>query len=132
MTVGHIVKTNLNKKYPMVILYFFMTMGNNIIIVGYDMAMIGERLKELRESKKLTQEELAKFLNLSQSSIAYYESSKKPKQPSQRTLIKIAKYFNVTLDYLLGLAELSIKYKKATSRRKWLSHKTQYIFELNM
>ena len=67
--------------------------------------MFGERLKELRESKKLTQEELAKILNLSQSSIAYYESSKKPKQPSQRTLIKIAKYFNVTLDYLLGLTD---------------------------
>ena len=45
----------------MVILYFFMTMGNNIIIVGDDMAMFGERLKELRESKKLTQEELARI-----------------------------------------------------------------------
>lgn len=51
MTVGHIVKTNLNKKYPMVILYFFMTMGNNIIIA--EISLIKEQV-ELNKKEFLT------------------------------------------------------------------------------
>lgn len=78
-----------------------MTFGNIIIVFGVViMSSFGARLKKLRENENLSQTELAKRLNLSQSVIAYYESNKK--QPSQDTLSKMADYFNVTVDYLLG------------------------------
>lgn len=64
------------------------------------MSTFGDRLKELREEVNLSQQELGITLNLSQSTIAYYESNKK--QPSQATLKKMAKYFNVSTDYILA------------------------------
>ncbi|MEN6414337.1 MAG: helix-turn-helix transcriptional regulator [Veillonellales bacterium] len=64
------------------------------------MSTFGERLKTLREESKLSQQELGAKLNLSQSTIAYYESNKK--QPSQTTLKKMAKYFSVSTDYILA------------------------------
>ena len=67
------------------------------------MITFGMRLRELRESKNLSQEALGKMLNLSQSTIAYYEKDKK--QPSRQTEIKIAKIFNVSLEYLYAISE---------------------------
>lgn len=64
------------------------------------MASFGERLKNEREKKGLSQQELADRLKLSQSSIAYYERDKK--QPPFETLNEIADYFEVQTDYLLG------------------------------
>lgn len=60
------------------------------------------KLKELREQYKLTQKNLASKLNLTQSTIAYYEIGKK--LPTIENLISIAKFFNVSTDYLLGLS----------------------------
>ncbi len=84
------------------------------------------RLKKLRESENMSQEELAKQLNLSQSSIAYYESDKK--QPGQKTVIKIAKIFNVTIDYLYGVSDdptpPQSKKKEPTPEEYVLSAKT--------
>lgn len=59
-------------------------------------------LKELREQYKPTQRDLACKLNLTQSTIAYYENGKK--LPTIENLISIAKFFNVSTDYLLGLS----------------------------
>lgn len=68
------------------------------------MSTFGSRLKNLRENKELSQGELGKRFNLSQSTIAYYESDKK--QPNNNTLKKIADFFGVTVDYLLlGMEE---------------------------
>ena len=64
------------------------------------MSTFGERLRMLREEKKLTQAELGKIFNLCQSTFGYYETNKKA--PSQKTLQKLANYFNVSTDYLLG------------------------------
>lgn len=64
------------------------------------METFGRRLKALRDERKITQEGLAQLFNLSQSTIGYYETDKK--QPSQKTLIKFARFFNVSIDYLLG------------------------------
>ncbi|EQB4336231.1 helix-turn-helix domain-containing protein [Clostridium botulinum] len=61
--------------------------------------MFGDRLKELREEKDLTQEELGKFLNVSRQTISSYESG--AIEPSIANLVKIANIFNVSLDYLL-------------------------------
>jgi len=59
-----------------------------------------ERLKELRNEKGITQEELSNYLNVSRSTIAGYETGKR--KPEYETLQKLANYFNVSLDYLLG------------------------------
>ncbi len=57
------------------------------------------RLKFLREKKGLTQQRLAIELNMNQNTVSRYESGKR--QADYATLIKIADYFDVSLDYLL-------------------------------
>ena len=58
-----------------------------------------KRLRELRKKEKLTMQELAEKLNISQSTVSLYESGKR--HPDSDTLKKIAKFFNVSIDYLL-------------------------------
>lgn len=57
-------------------------------------------LKRLREEKEMTQAELGKALEISPSAIGMYEQGRRT--PDIPTLKKIASYFNVSLDYLLG------------------------------
>ena len=64
--------------------------------------MFSHRLKQLREDLGLTQDELAKQLNLTQSTIAYYESGRK--MPTLENAIIIAKILNTSLDYLVGIS----------------------------
>ncbi|MBY6898071.1 helix-turn-helix domain-containing protein [Clostridium botulinum] len=61
--------------------------------------MFGDRLKELREEKEMTQEELGKLLNVSRQTISGYEAG--AIEPSISNLVKLANIFNVSLDYLL-------------------------------
>ena len=58
------------------------------------------RLKELREKRRLSQITLAMELNLNQNSISRYENGER--EADYTTLIAIADYFNVSVDYLLG------------------------------
>lgn len=58
------------------------------------------KLKELREEYKISQTELAEKLNLSQRTISSYENG--INEPDIQTLKDIAKFFNVTVDYLIG------------------------------
>jgi transcriptional regulator with XRE-family HTH domain len=84
-----------------------MTKSNIINILklgGSFMPTFGERLKKLREERQLSQSDLGKTFNLSQSTIAYYESGKK--QPYPNMLEKFSDYFNVSVDYLLGRTEV--------------------------
>lgn len=69
--------------------------------------MFGKRLKELRLAYPMTQEELAKALNVSPSTISLYESGSR--EPSGSFIVTVARFFNVSSDYLLGLAETSPK-----------------------
>lgn len=64
------------------------------------MPLFSERLKDLRNEKELTQRELARLLELSSSTIAMYETGQR--MPDPETLQKLADFFNVTVDYLLG------------------------------
>ena len=57
-------------------------------------------LKQLRKEKNKTQEEIAEMLNLSLTGYSYYEQNKR--EPSIETLIKLADYYDVSLDYLVG------------------------------
>lgn len=63
----------------------------------------GERLAQLREEKKLTQKELAALTSISRSRLSLYEIDKR--EPDNSTLIALADFFNVTIDYLLGREE---------------------------
>lgn len=65
--------------------------------------MIGERLLELRKDAELTQDELAAILNINKHSISSYERDKS--EPPDAIKIAIAQYFNVSVDYLLGVTD---------------------------
>ncbi len=62
--------------------------------------LFGDRLRELRKEKKITQPELADMLGVTFSTVSAWEVGKA--QPSYDILTKLAQYFNVTTDYLLG------------------------------
>lgn len=62
---------------------------------------LSEKLKKLRKDKKLTQAQLATIIGVERSSIGKYETGT---TPSMDILAIIAEYFNVTVDYLLGLS----------------------------
>lgn len=62
--------------------------------------LFSKRLRILRKSKQLTQAQLGSLLNLENSTISSYERNKI--MPSSDVLLKIAKYFNVSVDYLIG------------------------------
>lgn len=70
---------------------------------GKYMTKFSETLKCLRLSHKITQEELAKVLGVSPSTVGMYEAGKR--QPNFEMEEKIADYFNVTLDTLRGIQE---------------------------
>lgn len=61
----------------------------------------GLRLKELRETKKMSQGDLAKKINKSKSVISGYENN--VKTPPIDVLVNLALIYNVSLDYLLGI-----------------------------
>lgn len=63
--------------------------------------LLVKRLKELREEKDLTQKELAKQLNLHSVTYLHYEKSQR--EPPLSVLVDMAKYFDVSTNYLLGL-----------------------------
>ncbi len=58
------------------------------------------RLKELRKQRRLSQLKLAMDLNMNQNSISRYENGER--EADYATLIKLADYFDVSVDYLLG------------------------------
>lgn len=62
--------------------------------------MFADILKNLRKNKGLTQVQFAEIFNISSGTIAMWETNKRI--PDTSMLIKIAEYFGVTVDYLLG------------------------------
>lgn len=65
--------------------------------------MIGEIIKKLRRERNITQEQLGNAIGVSKMAISYFEKGKKA--PGRETLEKIADYFNITTDYLLGRSD---------------------------
>lgn len=61
--------------------------------------MFGDRLKELREDMGLTQEQLSIRLDITRQQLSNYETNKY--EPAFEVLIRIADFFNVSIDYLL-------------------------------
>lgn len=66
--------------------------------------MIGKQLKFLRELKRKSQQEVCSILNIEQSTLANYENDKRV--PKIDILIKLAEYYDVSVDCLLGLKKI--------------------------
>ena len=64
------------------------------------MRSVGQRLSQLRKERELGQKELAALLNMSIGTISNYENN--VHAPDLATLCKLADFFQVTTDYLLG------------------------------
>ncbi|MCR8641097.1 helix-turn-helix transcriptional regulator [Paenibacillus sp. N1-5-1-14] len=60
----------------------------------------GDRISQLREKHGLTQGDLANKIGISRASLSHYETNRR--EPDYETTNKIATYFNVSVDYLLG------------------------------
>ena len=71
-----------------------------------------DNLKKLREAKNITQIKLSIDLGVSQELISRYELGTSFPQPNM--LIKLAQYFNCSVDYLLGITDISIPVKYLT------------------
>ena len=67
------------------------------------MKIFQERIKELRKEKGLLQKDLAKTLKTTNSSISDWEKGRS--QPDLQTLANLARFFEVSVDYLLGLED---------------------------
>ncbi len=65
---------------------------------------LGERLEELLEERELTQRQIAKDLHIVPSTLNGY--IKGHRQPDHETIIRMAEYFEVSTDYLLGVTNL--------------------------
>ncbi|MBQ9953096.1 MAG: helix-turn-helix transcriptional regulator [Clostridia bacterium] len=67
------------------------------------------RLKELREDSDITQKYLADLLHIKQNTYSQYENGQR--QPPLEVLISLAKFYKVTLDYLVGISDIKNPYK---------------------
>lgn len=70
------------------------------------MGLIGSRLKEMRERKGYTQEELAELIGVGQLQMWRWESNKT--EPSGEYIAQLSRYLETTADYLLGLSDDAI------------------------
>lgn len=80
---------------------------------------LGEKISSLRKRHKLTQEQFAKKIEITRSALAKYETNKA--EPDIKTLTKIANFFEVSVDYLLGREQHSgaqIDIKEALENKK--------------
>lgn len=75
-----------------------------------------KRIKDLREDNDLLQKDIAGILGISQQYYSEYENGKRTITISH--LITLAKYYDVSIDYLVGLSNLKIKIKKRINLHK--------------
>lgn len=64
---------------------------------------IGDRIKKLREENGLMQQDVCNTLDIEQSTLANYENNRRV--PKTDILIKIANYYGVSLDFLVGMTD---------------------------
>lgn len=97
------------------------------------MPTFGERLSELRKSKGFSQKALAQEMHVSQSTISCYELDKKSPPPA--TLARLAGFFSVSVDYLLGSSdvptpetEFCVRLQRLTPEgRKKVLHELEWV-----
>jgi Predicted transcriptional regulators len=87
------------------------------------MKIFAERLRELRKLHKINQSKLAEVLSINQRQISYYEND--TNEPSLESLIALADYFSVSVDYLLGRTDDP----KVHGRTLEITGRTQRIYK---
>jgi transcriptional regulator with XRE-family HTH domain len=87
--------------------------------------VFGKRLAELRAKMGISQYELAQRLHFSRGQIANYEQG--TREPDFQTLVKIADFFDVSLDYLLGRTKYGEPY---VPRRSLVLKNTFFVGEV--
>ncbi|HIS79717.1 helix-turn-helix domain-containing protein [Anaeromassilibacillus sp. An200] len=70
------------------------------------MERFGVKLRQLREDKGLTQQEFASLLDMNRATISHYESNLS--YPCADVLVKMANFFHVSVDQLLGRSGISV------------------------
>ena len=79
--------------------------------------MFYKKIRDLREDHDLKQRDLADYLNCTQVSYSYYEIGKRD-IPTE-VLIKLAKFYNCSTDYLLGLTDVKESYPMKTTGKNY-------------
>lgn len=74
-----------------------------------------ERIRNLREDMDVAQKDVAAYLNCSQVAYSYYEIGRRD-IPTD-TLIRLAKYYKCSTDYLLGLTDVKEPYPEKITRK---------------
>ncbi|EOS8126405.1 helix-turn-helix transcriptional regulator [Enterococcus faecium] len=69
-----------------------------------------QRIRDLREDNDLTQQQIAKLLNVSQSTYSRYENGEL--DIPMKTVIKLAHYYNTSVDYLVNMTNIRTPYKR--------------------
>ena len=85
------------------------------------------RIKDLREDADLKQSELAEATGISQKTLSNYESGRT--NPDSYAIIKLADFFNVTTDYLLGVTQNN--YRNMSDIARKLDEATETLIELS-
>ncbi|AGK95376.1 helix-turn-helix domain-containing protein [Clostridium pasteurianum] len=80
-----------------------------------DNNVLGKRLKILRNEKDLTQEQFGKPYNLKKSTVSQYESGSS--KPDDELKKRIARDYNVSLDWLMGISDIRNPYKDASNTK---------------
>lgn len=73
--------------------------------------IVMNRIKQLREDRDLRQIDVAEKTGIDQRSLSNYENGKT--NPDSYNIIKLAEFFDVTCDYLLGVTDINLKNAKA-------------------
>jgi len=76
---------------------------------------LGERLKQLRLQKQISQTDLARHFNIARSTLSQYESN--TRTPSDEMKLKFAEYYNVSIDYLLGKIDTTVNELTAKDKK---------------
>lgn len=92
------------------------------------MASFGERIKELRKQKGLTQRQMAESFGITERNYQRYEATD---SPSNDTLIKLADFFGVTTDYLLGRNNYSHRFNADENAMAKTSINSQSVLDLD-
>ena len=67
------------------------------------------RIRDLREDRDLTQQQIAEYLHIKQNTYSQYENGHR--QPSIEILIALARYYKTSVDYILGLTNETKPYR---------------------
>ena len=73
------------------------------------MIILYQRIRDLREDRDMTQTQIAKVLGMSQTGYSKYETGEN--DPSTIVLIKLARYYKTSVDYILGETDNPNRYK---------------------